>query len=110
LNARRLGYAIRHTTAENSGLPEIEKLMEWERHFARGKDTAILLRAGLKATSLGTTAIEFVAGSVVGRIRPNPYSLYPYNSGTKFCSWMGGLTYLVLSSGGSFRGSGVRSW
>src|SRR5208282_900484 len=28
----------------------------------------------------------------------------------KFWSWMGGLTYLVLSSGGSFRRCGVRSW
>jgi len=48
---KRKGYTIRRTMAEKSGLPEIERLMEWERHVARGEDTAILQHSLLKATS-----------------------------------------------------------
>jgi SAM-dependent methyltransferase len=45
---KRKGYTIRRTMAEKAGLPDIEKLMEWERHVARGEDTAILKRSRLK--------------------------------------------------------------
>jgi len=48
---KRKGYTIRRTMAEKAGLPEIEKLMEWERQVARGEDTAILQRSLLKAAS-----------------------------------------------------------
>jgi len=37
------------------------------------------------------------------------YSPRVYSSGTKFCSWIGGLTYLVLSKAGNLSFSGVRS-
>jgi SAM-dependent methyltransferase len=46
---KRKGYTIRRTMAEKAGLPEIEKLMEWERVVARGNETAILQRSRLKA-------------------------------------------------------------
>ncbi len=48
---KRKGYTIRRTMAEKAGLPEIEKLMEWERQVARGEDTAILRRSRLKASA-----------------------------------------------------------
>ncbi|MFZ3262358.1 MAG: class I SAM-dependent methyltransferase [Terriglobales bacterium] len=48
---KRKGYTIRRTMAEKAGLPEIEKLMEWERQVARGEDTAILQRSLLRAAS-----------------------------------------------------------
>jgi hypothetical protein len=37
--------------AEKAGLPEIEKLMEWECHVARGEDTSNLQHSLLKAAS-----------------------------------------------------------
>ena len=48
---KRKGYTIRRPMAEKSGLPEIERLMEWERQVARGEDTAILQRSRLQAAS-----------------------------------------------------------
>jgi SAM-dependent methyltransferase len=48
---KRNGYTIRRTMAEKSGLPEMERLMEWERRVARGEDTAILRHSRLKASS-----------------------------------------------------------
>src|SRR5271165_2175616 len=47
----RKGYTIRRTMSESAGLPEIEKLMEWERKVARGEDTAILQHSHLKVAS-----------------------------------------------------------
>jgi len=47
---KRKGYTIRRTMADKSGLPEIERLMEWERHVARGEDTAILRHSRLNAS------------------------------------------------------------
>jgi len=47
---KRKGYTIRRTMAEKAGLPEIKKLMEWERQVARGEDMAILQRSRLSAT------------------------------------------------------------
>jgi SAM-dependent methyltransferase len=48
---KRKGYTIRRTMAEKAGLPEIEKLMEWERVVARGEDEAILRSSALKAAA-----------------------------------------------------------
>jgi hypothetical protein len=48
---RRKGYTIRRTMAEKAGLPEIERLMDWERRVARGEETAILQHSRLKAAS-----------------------------------------------------------
>jgi hypothetical protein len=48
---KRKGYTIRRSMDEKAGLPEIESLMQWERHVARGEDTGILQRSHLKATS-----------------------------------------------------------
>jgi SAM-dependent methyltransferase len=48
---KRKGYTIRRTMAEKAGLPEIEKLMEWECHVARGEDTSNLQHSLLKAAS-----------------------------------------------------------
>jgi SAM-dependent methyltransferase len=45
---KRKGYTIRRTMAEKSGLPDIEKLMEWERHVALGEDREILERSRLR--------------------------------------------------------------
>ena len=48
---KRKGYTIRRSMDEKAGLPEIESLMEWERHVARGEDAAILQRSRLRAAS-----------------------------------------------------------
>ena len=48
---KRKGYTIRRSMAEKAGLPEIERLMDWERRVARGEETAILQHSRLKAAS-----------------------------------------------------------
>jgi SAM-dependent methyltransferase len=44
----RAGYTIRRTMAKNSGLKEIESIMDWERSVARGENTEILRDTCLK--------------------------------------------------------------
>lgn len=71
---QRAGYTIRRAMAEKSGLPEIEKLMEWERRVARGEDEAILRRGLLKAVP--DCRLEATYSLKQGEWAPNSQKLF----------------------------------
>jgi len=47
----RAGLTVRRSAGKNSGLKEIETLMEWERIVARGQDVEVLRSARLRTAS-----------------------------------------------------------